>query len=128
MSLVHPLKQVLGSGSAKSGTHHWIWQRITAVALVPLTIWVIFAIVGLRGASYADVTAWLASPITATLLIAWVVAMLYHAQLGLQVVFEDYVHIHWLEITLQLLTKFAVFAGIVISILSIARVAVGGAG
>ena len=128
MKLVHPLKQVLGSGSAKSGTGHWVWQRITAIALVPLTLWVIWAIVGLRGASYAEVMQCLANPLVATLLISWVIAMLYHAQLGLQVVYEDYIHIHWLEITLQLVTKFAAFAGIVIAVLSMAKVVVGGAG
>ncbi len=123
MSQIHPLKRVLGKGSAKSGTHHWTWQRITAIALIPLTLWLVWALVSLRGASYDQFSTWLSNPITATLLISWVVAMLYHAQLGLQVVFEDYVHAPALEITLQLLTKFAAFAGIVIAILSIARIA-----
>jgi len=127
MSLVHPLKRVLGAGSAKSGTHHWIWQRITAIALVPLTLWLIFTIVSLRDATYNEVQSCLSNPLVGTLLISWVVAMLYHAQLGLQVVYEDYIAVHWLEITLQLITKFAAFAGIVIAVLSIAKIVVGGA-
>lgn len=127
MSLVHPLKKVMGSGSAKAGVGHWRAQRITAIALIPLTLWLLLVVDGLRGAPYFVFVAFMGSPLNAALLIAWVVAMLYHAQLGLQVVVEDYVHTPWLEISLQLAIKFLAFFGIVVSILSVARIVVEGA-
>ena len=126
MSLVHPLAHVLGRGSAKSGVHHWWVQRLTAMALVPLTLWVVFAVVGTAGTGHAEVSAWLADPLNASLMVAWVVSMLYHAQLGLQVVIEDYVYTPWLEIACQIAVKFAAALGIIVSVLSILRVVVGG--
>ena len=126
MNLVHPLAKVIGQGSAKSGVHHWWAQRLTAIALVPLTLWVVFGLYALAGADYGTVQAWVADPWHAALLIAWVLAMLHHAQLGLQVVIEDYVHVPWAEITLHILIKFAAILGMIVAVLSIARVVLGG--
>lgn len=92
MSLQTPLGRVLGSGSAKEGVDHWWWQRVTAVALVPLGIWFVIAVISLVGAGYAEARAWAAAPINMVLLIAFTGSLLHHAQLGLQVVIEDYVH------------------------------------
>jgi succinate dehydrogenase / fumarate reductase membrane anchor subunit len=127
MNLVHPLAKVLGLGSAKSGVHHWWLQRITAMALVPLTLWVVWAAVTMAGVDHATVVAWMASPINAALLLIWVVVMLYHAQLGMQVVVEDYVHAPAAALFLHVATKFAVAVGIVVSVLSILRITLGGA-
>ncbi|MDZ7841364.1 MAG: succinate dehydrogenase, hydrophobic membrane anchor protein [Gammaproteobacteria bacterium] len=92
MSLRSPLGRVLGSGSAKEGVDHWWWQRLTAVALVPLGIWFVVAVISLVGAGHAEARAWAAAPVNMVLLIAFTAALLHHAQLGLQVVIEDYVH------------------------------------
>ena len=94
-----PLKRVRGLGSAKSGTHHFIVQRVTAVALVPLVLWIVYVALELLHADYAHARALVHQPFNAMLLIAFVVALFWHAQLGLQVVIEDYVHTRWLEIS-----------------------------
>ncbi|MCW3473560.1 succinate dehydrogenase, hydrophobic membrane anchor protein [Limobrevibacterium gyesilva] len=86
------LGQVRGLGSAKAGTAHWWAQRMTAVALVPLTLWFVCAVIRLAGLPRAAVVDWAASPLTATLLVALVLATFHHLQLGLQVVMEDYIH------------------------------------
>jgi succinate dehydrogenase / fumarate reductase membrane anchor subunit len=89
-----PLGRVLGSGSAKSGAGHWRWQRITAVLLVPLGLWFIGATIGLIGLGfdYSVFRAWASEHGNALLLILFTAALFHHAQLGLQVVIEDYVH------------------------------------
>lgn len=101
------LKRVRGLGSTKEGVAHWWAQRITALALIPLTIWFVASIVHLVGATHAAVIDWVASPIPAILLILLVGAVFHHAQLGLQVVIEDYVHGEGAKLTLLLLVKAA---------------------
>lgn len=85
------LGRARGLGAAKAGYHHWWAQRLTAVALVPLTIWFIFSLIGLLGAPHEAVVNWLSSPIVLVLMLALIAAMFHHMQLGLQVVIEDYV-------------------------------------
>ena len=86
------LGRVRGLGSAKDGAHHWWMQRLTAIALIPLTLWFVVSITGLAGAGHAETAAWLASPFVAITMILLVTATLYHAALGVQVVVEDYIH------------------------------------
>jgi succinate dehydrogenase / fumarate reductase membrane anchor subunit len=86
-----PLGRARGLGSARAGSKHWWAQRLTAVALVPLTLWFIWSIMHLTGASQADVADWLASPVRLALLLALIAATFHHLQLGMQVVIEDYV-------------------------------------
>lgn len=104
-NLRSPLGRVRGLGSAKDGTGHWWAQRLTALALVPLTVWFVGAVVSLIGADHAAVADWIASPVVAGLLILLIVATFYHAALGLQVVIEDYVHGEGAKIALLLLVK-----------------------
>ena len=87
-----PLGRAIGLGSAKEGVAHWWAQRVTALALVPLTLWVVIAVIGMIGADHAVFVAWVRSPMPAVLLILLLVATFYHTALGLQVVIEDYVH------------------------------------
>jgi succinate dehydrogenase / fumarate reductase membrane anchor subunit len=87
-----PLGRVLGLGSAKEGVEHWWRQRMTALLLVPLTLWFVIAVIGLIGADRAALVAWTHNPMAAVLMILLLVATFYHAALGLQVVIEDYVH------------------------------------
>jgi succinate dehydrogenase / fumarate reductase membrane anchor subunit len=86
-----PLARAKGLGSAKSGTGHWWLQRVTAVALVPLSFWLIKFLRLSLTAPYQQTVDWLASPVNTICIIAWIVAVFYHAALGLQVVIEDYV-------------------------------------
>lgn len=106
MSLRSPLGRVLGSGSAKEGVDHWWWQRLTAVALVPLGIWFVVAVISLVGAGHAEARAWAVAPLNMVLLIAFTAALLHHAQLGLQVVIEDYVHNEGCKLAGLLVVKF----------------------
>ena len=78
-------------GSAKSGTGHWWMQRVTAVALIPLSFWLIKFLGLSLTAPYQQTVDWLASPVNTVCIVAWIIAVFYHAALGLQVVIEDYV-------------------------------------
>jgi succinate dehydrogenase / fumarate reductase membrane anchor subunit len=105
MSLRSPLGRVRGLGSAKDGTTHWWAQRLTALALIPLTVWFCGAVVSMTGADYPAVAAWIASPVVAGLLVLLIATTFYHAALGLQVVIEDYVHGEMPKIVLVLIVK-----------------------
>lgn len=87
-----PLGRVLGLGSAKSGTEHWWVQRVTAVAGIPLVVFLIGFVLAHIGATRAEVMASLANPLVAILLALTLINLLWHMKLGLQVVIEDYVH------------------------------------
>ena len=86
------LGRVRGLGAAKSGTQHWWSQRVTAIALIPLSLWFVISVFTLIGAPRSAVAAWAAGPITATLLLATIAALFQHMFLGVQVVIEDYIH------------------------------------
>jgi succinate dehydrogenase / fumarate reductase membrane anchor subunit len=91
VSLRTPLRRVLGTGSAKEGVHHWWRQRLTAVALVPLTVWFVVSILALPSLDHATVVMWMRGSTTALLLILLVLVATWHSQLGVRVVVEDYV-------------------------------------
>jgi succinate dehydrogenase / fumarate reductase membrane anchor subunit len=104
-TLRSPLGRARGLGSARAGSHHWWAQRLTSIALVPLTLWFIFSVIHLAGASHQDVIDWLSAPVTLGLMLALIIATFHHMQLGLQVVIEDYVHDERLKIPAILLIK-----------------------
>lgn len=107
-----PLGQVLGLGSAKTGTEHWWAQRVTAIAGIPLVIFLIGFIVMHVGASRAEVVASVKNPFVAILLALTIINLVWHMRLGLQVVIEDYVHGHGTKLAALLLnTVFAVAMG-----------------
>ena len=113
MSLSTPLAKARGLGSAKSGTHHWIAQRLTAIALVPLSLWFVFSLVCMTELNHQTATEWIQSPLVAVFLLLFIIAMFHHAQLGLQVVIEDYVDCKVIKITgLVLLKLVSFFAGL----------------
>ena len=87
-----PLAEARGLGSAKEGVHAWWLERVTAVALVPLTLWLMASLIGFGGRDYAAVIAWLSDPLVALLLVLLLLALFVHLALGLKVIIEDYVH------------------------------------
>lgn len=105
MSLKSPLGRVLGLGSAGTGTEHWLAQRLSAVALLPLTIWFAISLLALPGLDFYTVTAWVAAPVRAIFLSLLVVALVYHSSLGTQVVAEDYVHTPGLRVVVLALLR-----------------------
>jgi len=121
-----PLSRAVGLGSAKEGVAHWWHQRVSAIALAPLTIWFIWVLFQTIGQDYATVREYLRQPWTATLMISYLVCLFYHGRLGLQVVIEDYVHQRGIETTLQILVKFAAFLIGAASVIAMLRIAVGG--
>ncbi|MGQ0659016.1 MAG: succinate dehydrogenase, hydrophobic membrane anchor protein [Chromatiales bacterium] len=125
MSLRTNLGAVRGFGSAKEGTHHWWMQRLTAVALVPLSLWFVVAIVKLTGDDYPTAVTWMASPLNAALLLALIIAVFYHAQLGMQVIFEDYIHTEWVKVTVQMLLKFTMLLLALIATIAVLKISLG---
>lgn len=123
MSMQTPLGRVRGLGSAKNGTHHWWMQRVTAVALVPLTVWFIYSILSMLGGGYVEAARWLASPINAVLMVLLIIATFHHLQLGLQVVIEDYIHGEGVKIAAIVIVKLASFALAVTGAFAVLKVA-----
>jgi succinate dehydrogenase / fumarate reductase membrane anchor subunit len=123
MSLRNPLADARGLGSAKDGTSHWWAQRVSAIALIPLVLYVLYLLVSLAGADYASVRSAIAQPFNAVVLILFIATAFWHARLGLQVVIEDYFHVRWLEIALMLAVKFIFAAMGLAAIVAIGRIA-----
>ena len=119
--LRNPLARARNWGSAKSGTEHFIWQRVTAVALALLTPWLVWLLLTLIPADYATVRATLASPIHGVLMICFITSLFWHARMGLQVVIDDYVPRHGPNVALQLAVLFACTLGAVAPIVAIGR-------
>lgn len=124
-SLRSALGRARGLGSAKDGTHHWWLQRVTAIALVPLTLWLVASIIALSGADHDAFIAWFGQPINATVMILFLGVAFHHAQLGMQVFIEDYVSHHGWRTALNLLVKFACYGLAALSIVSILTIAFG---
>ncbi len=121
-----PLAKVRGLGSAKAGTDHFWMQRITAIALIPLSLWMVSYTNQLLNASHEQIVTWLAGPLDSILAIAWVIAAFYHAALGLQVVIEDYVHTEWRKISSIWLMKLTFLFLAIAAIIAIFRISMIG--
>jgi succinate dehydrogenase / fumarate reductase membrane anchor subunit len=118
------LGRVRGLGSARDGVSHWWMQRLAAVALVPLSLWFVFSVAALRGASQADVQAWIASPFVTVLLLLVVVATFLHLAMGLQTVIEDYIRDGVAKVAALLVVKWACVLFGLASVLAILRIAI----
>ena len=118
-----PLAKARGLGSAHEGAHHWLAERVTAVAILPLVLWVVYSMIEMRGKSYFEFTQWLTEPWNAALLILFVVGVFHHAVTGLQVVIEDYTASHAKKLLLIMASKIAfAFMGVA-SVFSILKIA-----
>jgi len=120
-----PLKTAKGWGSAKSGTHHFWVQRLTALALIPLTLWLCFGIASLPSMGYADFVAWMKTPYSAIMMIMTIIAVFYHYALGLQVIIEDYVSDHGKRTAAIIATYFFSIIVAVTGIFSVLHIAFG---
>jgi len=123
MSIRTPLARVRGLGAAKDGTHHWWLQRVTAVILIPLILWFVISLLSVSRADYAAFQQWLSNPIRAGLMVTLLVAMFYHASLGMQVIYEDYVRPEGAKIAALLVTQFILFLLGAISVIAVLKVA-----
>jgi len=128
MRMETPLARVRHLGSAKEGVEHWWMQRLTAIALVPLSLWFVASIWWLvvGGVDYAAFQSWLQGPVAAILLILFLGATFYHLKLGMQVVIEDYVHAEWLKLTMLIGVTFGCLILGLASIYSVIVIALGG--
>ena len=126
MQLRSHLGRVRGLGSSNDGVNHWWMQRLTGIALVPLSLWFVFSIVGLVGAELSTVTNWVGRHYNPVLLVLLVICMFYHAQLGLQVVIEDYIHSESTKVTLLVLIKLGALLLGACSAFAVIRLTFGG--
>jgi len=108
VSLRTPPAQARGPCAAKEGTGHWWAQRLTSALLVPLVLWGAFSVAMLGDLSHAGLVAWLQKPLVWAPLIALLLVVFWHMELGLRVIIEDYVHLEWLKTAAIVLVDFAV--------------------
>lgn len=125
MSMINPLAKARGMGSAKEGVHHWYAQRASALLLIVLVGWLIYAIFVLSGADYATARSFISQPVNAAFCSLLIVTLLYHAMLGLQVVIEDYVHHPVLEVVFYFLSRAGAFFGMALGIIHVLKLALG---
>jgi len=125
MSLRTPLGRVLGLGSAKDGTHHFMSQRISAVGLALLGLWFAWQMFSIESLAYLEFVRFVAEPMNTVLLSLLGLTLAYHSFLGVQVVIEDYVHGHGLKLASLIASRFAhILVGVVI-LYAVLRIGLG---
>ena len=125
-SMRSTLGRVRHLGSAKEGVHHLLMQLLTGLALVPLVLWFVISVAGIAGMDHATATAWISSPAVAITLVLLITATFYHAQLGVQVVVEDYVHNEGVKLATLIAVKFAAIVLGVAAVFAVLKIAFGG--
>lgn len=125
MSLRTPLSQARGLGSAKDGAGHWWRQRLTSAFLVPLVPWGAFSVAMLPDLGHAALVAWLQNPLVAVLAMTLALVVLWHMELGLRVIIEDYVHAGWLKVAAIVLMDFVVLLLAVAALAALVGIAFG---
>src|SRR4051794_17405984 len=118
-----PLGRAIGLGSAKEGVDHWWGLRVSSLALVPLSLWFVIAVIRLAGADLETIVNWLDSPVQATLFILLIATTFYHGALGLQVVIEDYVGHEGVKFAALIVMKLAAFLLAAFGIVSVLKLA-----
>ena len=119
-----PLSRVKGLGSAKSGTSHFWHQRLTALLLIPLILWLGFSLASLP-VEHATLVAWIRQPLVTILLVLLIIALFYHAKLGLQVVIEDYVSSHSRRTATMLLSNLLCLLFGLVGVVSVLKISFG---
>ena len=119
--LTHAMK-IFGPNSKLSGTHHWWWQRLSAMSLIPLSLWFVFSILSQLNSNYADVIQWISSAPVTLLLILFFCVVFYHAKLGLEVIAEDYIHNPSMLALSKALIKTTVILGALVSVIAIIKI------
>lgn len=122
-----PLSRARGLGSAKHGVGHWIAERVTSIALVPLTLWGVFAVLRLAAGDYGFALGWIADPLNAVLMVLLIAVSFWHMHSGLRVVIEDYVQETLNKTVLLVLNLFVCGLAGALAVFSILKVALGGA-
>lgn len=120
-----PLSKALGKGASGTGASHWWWQRLTALALIPLVLWFAFSVAMLGATDRVTLTSWIGSPVVTVLLIVSMAALLYHLALGMQVIIEDYVHVEWLKLTIIIVINFGCFLLMVAGVVAVLKITFG---
>ena len=121
-----PLSRARGLGSAQHGAGHWISERVTAIALAPLTIWAVYGVLQLAAGDYAFAVRWIQSPLNAVLVTLTLAISFWHMQAGLRVVVEDYIHKALTKSALLILNLFVCGLAGALAIFSILKVALSG--
>lgn len=122
-----PLSRARGLGAAHHGATHWIGERVSAIALIPLTLWAAFGVLRLSGGDYGAAVAWVGDPLNAVLMVLTLAIAFWHMHAGLRVVIEDYIHITMNKSALLILNLFVCGLSAALAIFSILKVALGGA-
>lgn len=120
-----PLSRARGLGSARSGTSHWWSQRVSAIALIPLGLWLCLSLAMIAAYDHSQVVEWIRSPINGIALVLVIIALFYHAALGLQTIAEDYLSVEWLKIGLIIVIRLSAVALSATAVLSVLRIALG---
>jgi succinate dehydrogenase / fumarate reductase, membrane anchor subunit len=123
-TLRSPLGRVRGLGSARGGTHHWWQQRVTSMALLPLTLWFALSVAGLSGAGYGATVAWIGRPWNAVLLLAAIGLTFHHLAAGMQVILEDYLNQEWVRLAAILAIKAICLLLALAAALAVLRIAI----
>ena len=125
MSLQTPLGRVRGLGAAGNGVHHWWVQRLTALALLPLGVWLLVSLLTLPSLDFVTLVSWIGGTWTASLLSLLVLIASWHSSLGLQVIFEDYVHDHGMKTIVLVLSGFIHAVIAALGVFAVLRIACG---
>lgn len=123
-----PLSRARGLGSAKHGVGVWIGERVSAIALVPLTLWLVFGVLRLAANDYRFAVGWIANPLNATLMVLTIAISFWHMHGGLRVVIEDYIHVTLNKSALLLINLFVCGLAGALAVFSILKVALGAGG
>jgi len=120
-----PFARAVGLGSAREGVAHWWAQRVTAIALLPLTVWFGAALISIAGSDHASIIHWLQSPLSTIGMVLLLIALFHHTALGLQVVIEDYIH-SGIKLPLLIAMRLVCYALAVAGIVASLRITLGG--
>jgi len=122
-----PLSRARGSGAAGHGASHWVAERVSSIALIPLTLWMVYAALAVSKSDYAGVVGFVSQPVNAVLIVLVLVVSGWHMHAGARVVVEDYMHKMLGRSTLLVLNLFVAVLVTALAVFSVLKVALGGA-